>query len=54
MPLLLDFGADINARLNSGGTPLHSCCYFGNWEPFIALLRYVEKHPQITINADIR
>ena len=54
VPILLDYGADINARLNSGGTPLHSCCYFGNHEPFLALLKYVETHPQIKIDTDIR
>jgi len=54
VPLLLDYGADINARLNSGGTPLHSCCYFGNQEPFLALLKYVETHPMIKIDTEIR
>lgn len=52
--LLLDFGADINAKVTTGATPLHSCCYFGNIEPFKELLKYVETHPLIHLDTEIK
>lgn len=54
MPILLEYGANINAQLKSGGTPLHSCCYFGNSEPFMAMLKFVESHPEIKLDCEIR
>ena len=54
IPLLLDYGADINAKTNTGGVALHSCCYFGNLEPFMALIEYVEKHPDIKMDTLVK
>lgn len=54
VPILLDFGANINAKTLTGGVPLHSCCYFGNFEPLLALVDYVECHPEIKMETTIR
>ncbi len=54
VPILLDFGANINAQTLTGGVPLHSCCYFGNFGPLLALVNYVESHPQIKMETLIK
>ena len=36
--VLLEYGADVNALSARGATPLHTCFYFGNLQPFEALM----------------
>lgn len=54
VPILLDYGADINAQTTTGGVPLHSCMYFGNLDPLFALIKYVEDHPGIKMKTMVQ
>jgi hypothetical protein len=54
MSVLLDYGTDLNALTSSKGTPLHSLCYFANWDCFETILDYMDSHPDLKLDTTIR